>query len=166
MPINPFHLPPNVTSADLEEYIRHRAQNPINATGSEATEKTMPSQTTTTDHELRLNKRIHKHWPDKYESLQQQQQQQLDQTIFSFNIKESKLLQKQIKTNEKLYQVQLEQDQVKRELEEAKLQLEQVRLQTEDTSSSAEEDVCQKQGAYSRRIKTSHRVVNRHHSLP
>ena len=50
--------------------------------------------------------------------------QELDHTIYSFNAKESKLLSKQIKTNEKLYQVQLEQDQLKRELEEAKLQLE------------------------------------------
>ena len=99
LPINPFHLPPNVTSAGLEEHIRHRAQNPFNATASAATEKTIPSQTTTTDHELRLNESIHKYWQDKYESLKQQQQQQLDQTIFSFNAKESKLLQKQIKTN-------------------------------------------------------------------
>ena len=128
LPINPFHLPPNVTSADLEEYINRRAQNPFNGTGSAATEKTIPSQTTTTDQELRLNESIHKHWQDKYKTLQKQQQQQLDQTIFSFSVKESKLLEKQIKTNEKLYQVRLEQDQLKRELDEAKLQLEQVRL--------------------------------------
>ena len=166
MPINPFQLPLNVTSADLQEYIKHRAQNPFNAAVSVATEKTIPSQTTTTDQELRLNECIHKHWQDRYKSLQQQQQQQLDQTIFSFNIKESKLLEKQFNTNEKLYQFQLEQDQLKRELEEAKFQLEQVRLQTEDTSSSSDEDVRQKQEAYSRRSKTNHRAVNRHHSLP
>ena len=80
--------------------------------------------------------------------------------------KESKLLHKQIKTNEKLYQVQLEQDQLKKELDKAKQQLEQVHLQTDDTSSSSDEDERQKQGAYSRRIKTHQRAVNKHHSLP
>ena len=133
LPINPFQLPPNVTSADLAEYIKHRAQNPFNATGSVEMEKTIPSQGTTTDQELRLNEQIHKHWQDKYTSLrqkqqQQQQQQQLDQTILSFHLKESKLLEKQIKANEKLYKVQLEQDQLKKELDEAKIQLEQVCL--------------------------------------
>ena len=95
---------------------------------------TIPSQTTTTDKELRLNECIHKYWKDKYETMRQQQQQQLDQTIYSFNAKESKLLSKQIKTNEKLYQVQLEQDLLKKELEEAKSQLEQVRLQRKKTN--------------------------------
>ena len=76
-----------------------------------ASETTIPNQTTTTTNELRLNERIHKHWKDKYEAMRQQQQQQLDQTIYSFNAKESKLLSKQIKTND-LYQVQLEQDQL------------------------------------------------------
>ena len=140
LPITPFRLPPNVTSADLEGYINHRAQNPFNAATNAAAETTIPNQNTTTDNELRLNERIHKYWKDKYEKIRQQQQQELDHTIYSFNAKESKLLSKQIKTNEKLYQVQLEQDQLKKELEEAKLQLEQVRLQNEDTTSSSEDD--------------------------
>lgn len=126
--INPFQQPPNITTAELAEYIKHRTQNPFKATESLATGKTIPSHGTTTDQELGLNEQTHKHWQEKYTSLQQKQQQQLDQTILSFHLKESKLLEKQIEANEKLYKVQLEQDQLKKELDEAKIQLEQVCL--------------------------------------
>ena len=166
LPITPFGLPQNVTSADLEGYIKHRAQNPFSAATNMASENNTPSQTTTTDNELCLNDRIHKYWKDKYEKIRQQQQQELDHTIYSFNAKESKLLSKQIKTNEKLYQVQLEQDQQKQELEEAKLQLEQVRLQTEDSTSSSEEDERQRLGAYLKKSNCLSKAVNRHNSLP
>ena len=61
LPITPFGLPPNVTSADLEEYINHRAQNPFSTATNMATDDATPSQTTTTDNELRLNDRIPKY---------------------------------------------------------------------------------------------------------
>ena len=131
-----------------------------------AAETATPNQNTTTDNELRLNERIHKYWKDKYEKIRQQQQQELDHTIYSFNAKESKLLSKQTKTNEKLYQVQLEQDQLKKELEEAKMQLEQVRQQTEDTTSSSEEDERQRLGANPKQSRCFNKAINRHNSMP
>ena len=72
--ITPFGLPPNVTSADLEGYIKHRAQNPFSEATNMASENPITSQTTATDNELRLKERIHKYWKDKYEKMRQQQQ--------------------------------------------------------------------------------------------